>query len=1139
MKKLSLVLVITLLSLCCLVAGCNTPCMHSYTTQEGPNYIVITPPTSTTAGVAQQSCLNCGYIQNVAIPATGQPAQHTCTYKCVTCQKCTNTQCTENVCADKCLGHVPPHTCEHKCVICQKCTDTQCTDDVCADKCLGHLPPHQCESICDTCGLCTNQDCTETVCEDKCLGHNPPHTCTYMCPICDKCTNTQCTEDVCADKCLGHNQTPPTHTCESVCDTCGKCTDASCTEDVCSNKCQGHTITPPAHTCTSICSTCGKCTDQSCAEAICEDKCQGHSTSTENIQQILEKYQDYADWNFKTKFTLTVDGEEYVTYYQFLKEDLALTYEVDGVNYTDYVRFTETDAIYYYQNDDGTYTAYSMIEDESTFYELYNYVDYFELCYISEFKFSLVNGSYLANNVQDTAKSVFGDYEGDVFSEFSLKVANGFISEIHSKSVYTYEGESANYTYDVELYGYGTVNFDIDSLPLEGTTSHTCTSKCSTCGLCTDTSCTEDVCSNKCQGHTITPPAHSCTSICSTCGKCTDQSCAEAVCTDKCQGHSTTPSQSLTATFTDAEGKQLYTDNSKLTFTASIAPYGYDAQKAGVQFTQNSGTAVVTSDQTLTGVTSITVKVQTNQTSGMTVAVKVGSTTFTTSNNKVIKDDGITDIVFTSSTAASGKLSITLEPTSSSKSMYLMAVTVNGASGGQGSEGGTSTNVMPQQQYNANNFDDRNLQELMTSFEFSDGTVGESIGLLSEGTYNALVIPVAFTNYSFTQQELANLNIAFNGTEAQTGWESVKTYYQQSSYGKLNITFDITDVFTAANSAAYYDYSNDNTSGSEQLLLEALEHFDGKIDYSKYDVDNDGCIDAVYLIYAAPVDYESDSSEYWAFVTWSYAEDQFDQLYPYYYLFAGKDFMLEGTSASKYPDDEILEGMIVNASTYIHETGHLLSLDDYYDYDESAGSNQGLGCADMMDSTVGDHSSYSKIMLGWLTPTIVTQSGTYTIDALSQNASCLLIPLDFNNSYFCEYLLVDLYADSGLNDLHGGFEGSLLYDIAEYGVRIYHVSNWVTNPYENEYGSYTDNNNTSSDIALIRLVEADGTIGFSDTVEMYDYQFAMDYDLWQAGDSLLKVFPNFARYDNKLVNFDIIIDSVSMDQATVTVTFNN
>ncbi len=30
---------------------------------------------------------------------------------------------------------------------------------------------------------------------------------------------------------------------------------------------------------------------------------------------------------------------------------------------------------------------------------------------------------------------------------------------------------------------------------------HTCESKCSTCGLCLDSTCTEDVCANKCQGH--------------------------------------------------------------------------------------------------------------------------------------------------------------------------------------------------------------------------------------------------------------------------------------------------------------------------------------------------------------------------------------------------------------------------------------------------------------------------------------------------------------------------------------------------------------------------------------------------------------------------------------------------------------
>ncbi len=665
---------------------------------------------------------------------------------------------------------------------------------------------------------------------------------------------------------------------------------------------------------------------------------------------------------------------------------------------------------------------------------------------------------------------------------------------------------------------------------------HTCESICPTCGLCLDNTCAETVCADKCQGH---QPPHTCESFCETCGKCADTTCAETVCADKCQGHSAKGEQ-LTANFTDANQTQLYTDNSKLTFTSNISAYGYDSAKGAVQFTQKSGTAVITSSQTLTDVSNVTVTVQTNQSLGMTVSVKVGATTLSTDNGLVLKDDGEVDLLFTSDTGAvSGKLVITLQPHGSDKSMYIASVDVNGSSGGSqgGSQGGSAT-VMPNQQYNASTFDNRNLQELMTTFDFGNGDVGESIGLLSQGTYNALVIPVAFTNYSFTTQELANLEIAFNGTSAQTGWESVKTYYQKSSYGKLNITFDITDVFTAPNASSYYDNSNYG-SGSEQLLIEALDYFDGKIDYNKYDVDNDGCIDAVYLIYAAPVEYVDDSSEYWAFVSWSYAEDTFDNLYPYYYLFAGKDFMLEATDSSLCPDDQVIDGMKVNASTYIHETGHLLSLDDYYDYDSSTGSNQGLGCADMMDSTVGDHNSYSKIMLGWLTPTIVTTSGTYTIDALSENASCLLIPLDFNNSYFCEYLLVDLYADSGLNDLHGGFEGSLLYDIATYGVRIYHVSSWVTDPYNNNYQSYTDNNNTSSDIALIRLVEADGTVGFADSVQEFDYQYAMDDDLWQAGDSLKTVFPNFARYDNKLVNFDITVTSVSASQATITVTFDN
>lgn len=72
---------------------------------------------------------------------------------------------------------------------------------------------------------------------------------------------------------------------------------------------------------------------------------------------------------------------------------------------------------------------------------------------------------------------------------------------------------------------------------------HECVSLCDECGKCTNSSCDEDACANKCQGHT---PAHECESICDECGKCIDADCTEDVCADKCQGHK--PDNSATPT---------------------------------------------------------------------------------------------------------------------------------------------------------------------------------------------------------------------------------------------------------------------------------------------------------------------------------------------------------------------------------------------------------------------------------------------------------------------------------------------------------------------------------------------------------------------------------------------------------------
>lgn len=457
----------------------------------------------------------------------------------------------------------------------------------------------------------------------------------------------------------------------------------------------------------------------------------------------------------------------------------------------------------------------------------------------------------------------------------------------------------------------------------------------------------------------------------------------------------------------------------------------------------------------------------------------------------------------------------------------------SGSEGGQG--GGQSGNddpvdpkMMEKQKYDPDTFDNERLHDKIPQAE-------DSIGLPSTGTYHALVIPVQFTGDSFTEQELSDLRKAFNGTESETGWESVTTYYKKSSYNKLNLTFDIKEPVTASHNSSYYaSYSSNNTTGSDLLLKEALEAYDGTIDYNDYDHNNDGCIDAVYLIYSAPVDY-TNADFYWAYVTWYPGEEAYDDIYGYYYLFAGVDFIYESTSKDRSSGYERIDGLTLNASTFIHESGHLLGLDDYYDYYENTGSDEGLGGADMMDYTVGDQNVYSKTMLGWVTPTVVNETKTIELTPSESSGECILIPLDFDNSYFSEYLLIDLYTATGLNKLHAEADNSYLYGGAKFGVRIYHVSSSIDNPYSDEYYSFTDNNNSVSKNALIKLVEADGDRKFSSSRS----GLAEADDLWKTGQKLSTVFPSYTRNDGKTVNFDIEIVSVSATQATITVTFKN
>jgi M6 family metalloprotease-like protein len=377
------------------------------------------------------------------------------------------------------------------------------------------------------------------------------------------------------------------------------------------------------------------------------------------------------------------------------------------------------------------------------------------------------------------------------------------------------------------------------------------------------------------------------------------------------------------------------------------------------------------------------------------------------------------------------------------------------------------------------------------------------------GNVKVLVFAVDFPDYPAATRgvSIADIQQAFNGSSSSMAFESLQSYYDKSSYGKLHIEADVYGYYRAPHDSDYYADLYETEYPDSDLIYDLLEFYDAQIDYSDYDANNDGYIDGLYVIYTTPVSYDYGSDLWWAYMdSYIYEGDVFDGVEPYYFVWHGTDFFLEG-------DDPL------NARTLIHETGHLLGLEDYYDYDPDGRYNVGgLGSADMMDYTVGDHNPFSKILLGWITPLVVTSSMSVDILPFVESGEVILIINTWNNTIFDEYLLISYYTPTDLNVDESG----IMFSIS--GIAIYQVSAKIDNGYQdNGYYTIFNNNNTDTRNKLIRFVEADGTWD----IEKKSDTWAANSDLFQAGDHLRSnILPTLDWYDTtKDMNFTVLIVS--------------
>ncbi len=321
--------------------------------------------------------------------------------------------------------------------------------------------------------------------------------------------------------------------------------------------------------------------------------------------------------------------------------------------------------------------------------------------------------------------------------------------------------------------------------------------------------------------------------------------------------------------------------------------------------------------------------------------------------------------------------------------------------------------------------------------------------LPSKGNLDVLVIPICIKGFesSATKENLEKIKFMFNGDSTSTNYESVSSFYHKSSYNELNLNFTVSDWFNINKDPLEIymerDKTNSADSGIMYVMDEALRWYKETYndDCTKFDSDNDGLIDAVWFVNSAKnyLNYSYDeryASTYWGFTYWNIKNYDLRNIYdPTYMNFSWctYDFMFQGYGPNG-----------IDAHTFIHETGHLLGLIDYYDtYNYKLCPN---GNVDMMDFNIGDHLALSKFSLGWVEPKIVNSSSTINIKPLESGKEFIVIGGEnYNKGAFDEYFIIEYVTPTGLNEKdYLSYYNNVDRKIKGYskpGIRISHVDN--------------------------------------------------------------------------------------------------
>jgi immune inhibitor A len=309
-------------------------------------------------------------------------------------------------------------------------------------------------------------------------------------------------------------------------------------------------------------------------------------------------------------------------------------------------------------------------------------------------------------------------------------------------------------------------------------------------------------------------------------------------------------------------------------------------------------------------------------------------------------------------------------------------------------------------------------------------------------TWKAIAIMLNFTDRDFNpSRDQAFYSNLLNGTTGST----MRTYFKEVSYGQFDVEVDVVGPFTSTHYMSWYGadkFGLDTGDGASarnifEMAREAVQLADPTVDFSDYDIDSDGTIDALFVIHAGTGQENGGANNIWSHKSTIFPGEPVDGVWARTY--------------STEPDEGTM-------GVFAHEFGHVLGLPDLYDTDYSS---SGIGKWGLMASgsrnggsmSPAHLSAWSKMKLGWVEPIVVTSD---------ISLSSIEIPPVWNNSIVYkmwahdpslntdEYFLIE-------NRQKSGYDTALPGD----GLLIWHIDDSQTN-------------NRDETHYLVDLEEADG-----------------------------------------------------------------